>query len=418
MPIQDGNYVAPEWKNGQPPAINASELNDISETLENDWRRGQVLTPNTAQVFGLDENATPDQVFGVIANQFGHTVNVTVTLDGSPIEGVTIQGIQSAVGGSCITDASGKTSGTCATTSTQLTAISNWVDVNNYSRTVDTSEVSTDVTFTMTSKRSGKVEVTTSKTIKFSPSRTNIQYFIVGGGRGGSLLVVRSNKLGISGAGGAYTATGTITNDSTDITVTIGTAGGGNSYSETNVSNGIYVISESGGTTTISGSFGTYSANTGNSGKADYSGTNEELNLKGGNGGSGGGAASVGQASSSRPYAGDGGENGSDGGDANTTNGGTGSGNTTFNGVVYSGGSGGIAYSYYYMGTRYAVGSSGNGAGKNIFTDVEGTNPTPNNATTPGSAGGNLMIRDRPDGSTIYKTAKGGDGIAIFKWTT
>ena len=28
MPIQDGKYVAPEWKNGQPPAINAQELND------------------------------------------------------------------------------------------------------------------------------------------------------------------------------------------------------------------------------------------------------------------------------------------------------------------------------------------------------------------------------------------------------
>lgn len=48
MPIQGDKYVAPEWKNGQPPAINAQELGDISNTLANDWRREQVLTPNTA----------------------------------------------------------------------------------------------------------------------------------------------------------------------------------------------------------------------------------------------------------------------------------------------------------------------------------------------------------------------------------
>lgn len=39
MPIQDGKYVAPEWKNGQPPAINAQELNDISDTLAADNSR-------------------------------------------------------------------------------------------------------------------------------------------------------------------------------------------------------------------------------------------------------------------------------------------------------------------------------------------------------------------------------------------
>lgn len=39
MPIQGDNYVALEWKNGQPPAINAQELNDISDTLAADNSR-------------------------------------------------------------------------------------------------------------------------------------------------------------------------------------------------------------------------------------------------------------------------------------------------------------------------------------------------------------------------------------------
>lgn len=34
MPISNGKYINPGWVNGQPPAINASELNAISDTLE------------------------------------------------------------------------------------------------------------------------------------------------------------------------------------------------------------------------------------------------------------------------------------------------------------------------------------------------------------------------------------------------
>lgn len=34
MPITNGKYINPGWVNGQPPAINASELNDISNTLQ------------------------------------------------------------------------------------------------------------------------------------------------------------------------------------------------------------------------------------------------------------------------------------------------------------------------------------------------------------------------------------------------
>lgn len=34
MPIVDGKYVAPTWINKQAPAINATELNAISQTLE------------------------------------------------------------------------------------------------------------------------------------------------------------------------------------------------------------------------------------------------------------------------------------------------------------------------------------------------------------------------------------------------
>ena len=35
MPIKDGKYKNPNWVNGGPPAIDADELNAISDTLEN-----------------------------------------------------------------------------------------------------------------------------------------------------------------------------------------------------------------------------------------------------------------------------------------------------------------------------------------------------------------------------------------------
>lgn len=34
MPIQEGSYISPNWKNDAPPAIDAAEMNAISGTIE------------------------------------------------------------------------------------------------------------------------------------------------------------------------------------------------------------------------------------------------------------------------------------------------------------------------------------------------------------------------------------------------
>lgn len=34
MPIQDGKYIAPAWQNEGPPAIDADELNDMCQTIQ------------------------------------------------------------------------------------------------------------------------------------------------------------------------------------------------------------------------------------------------------------------------------------------------------------------------------------------------------------------------------------------------
>ena len=37
MPIQNGKYVAPTWTNNAPPAIDANELNAMSQSIQNNY---------------------------------------------------------------------------------------------------------------------------------------------------------------------------------------------------------------------------------------------------------------------------------------------------------------------------------------------------------------------------------------------
>lgn len=423
MPIQDGNYVAPEWVNSQPPAINASELNDISKTLENDWRREQVLTPNTAQVFGFDGNATPDQVFSKIAQQFGKTLNVTVTLDGSPISGVTVQGITTEDGGACVTNEDGKTSGVCATSSTTITAVSIWIDVDSKSQVVDTSKVETNATLAMTSKSSGKIKITASKTFKFSPSRKSIHGFAVGGGGGGSAAVTYyanpeytfyNNIAVAAGSGSGHFNTFTFNPNGENIKVTIGKGGDGVAISNDTG----YESGNRGGDTIVAVTGGsTYTALGGSAGSCkEYSGSTSEVLCNGGSGGSGGGGAMF------YDYTGEGyikgaagGTNGANGADASydsssgTASGGRGDGvgKGTFDGETYGAGSGG-AVVILPGGSGSKVSASGiSVADKNATSASNGSNY--------GDAGGSVASAVR---SGTVKSGNGKQGIVIFKWTT
>lgn len=426
MPIQDGNYVAPEWVNGQPPAINSQELNAISETLENDWRRNEVLTANTAQVFGLQSDATPDQVFTAIANQFAKILNVTVTVDGTPVSGVTVEGIQQEDGSPCVTDSSGKTSGICATSSTTITAISPFVDVDNVSKVVDTTSVSTNTSIEMTSKSSGNITVTSSKQMRFSPSRTSVTYFIVGGGASGvaAFCTIDFNyTYAINGSSGGYTDTGVIDPSDDMITITIGKGGQSRHLTPNSSSDGNFESGSSGGSTSISGNkIGTKTAKGGNGGTRYSNHQMEAITINGANGGSGGGGASITVTNTYHICAGNGGSNGSDGysnGGSTTTptgqkTGGKGQGvSTTFDGVTYSPAGAGIVQ---LKGNYPQSATPGNGAGTNLLITAQGQGTRAGSASVAGGAGGSCVITIR-DNIQIYSGA-GADGIAIFKWTT
>lgn len=72
MPIQNGKYVSPTWKNNAPPPLNASELNAMGQTLQqasNNYQRDEILTDTTKTAYGLESTATPDDVFNQIAEK-------------------------------------------------------------------------------------------------------------------------------------------------------------------------------------------------------------------------------------------------------------------------------------------------------------------------------------------------------------
>lgn len=70
MPIVNGKYKNPGWVNNQPPRINASELNAISDTLENlDTGGGGASTLVTLTAAGWSNKTQTVSVPGVSANE-------------------------------------------------------------------------------------------------------------------------------------------------------------------------------------------------------------------------------------------------------------------------------------------------------------------------------------------------------------
>lgn len=98
MPIQNGKYVNPGWVDGQEPAIDATELNAMSDTIaateqqatttaqglanfisgtynpfvqnvytkDQVYTKTQVLSGSTSQLFGQAQDAIPDVIFQTI----------------------------------------------------------------------------------------------------------------------------------------------------------------------------------------------------------------------------------------------------------------------------------------------------------------------------------------------------------------
>lgn len=271
MPIQGGKYKSPTWNNESEPAINASELNDLTQTVQkNDenYTRNEILTVETAQKYGYANGTVPDELFKSIVQMVGgQWYNIKVQLpDGTPVSGCTITGLTPATGsGSVVTDSSGCAFGKAANSNPSLTATSPYYDYNSVSASVPQTSAITSHTFTLTEKQlSFPIQITSSQKTRFSPKFGKVDIFLIGGGGGGAIAAA-SCTCSTGGAGAYRQTVNNVDFSDKEVQFTIGS--GGAAVTSKNTSSINNQNGKSGGKTSVAITGGeTYTANGGSGG--------------------------------------------------------------------------------------------------------------------------------------------------------
>ena len=391
----------------------------------------QILSDEVKTFWGLEPDAIPSDAFMAIAGVFDKTVNFTVTIDGAPAEGVTIEGFNGTAGSvELVTNSEGKCTGITTDNTINITAKSPWIDAEDVQYNQTLGGIISNVNIVMTSQSSGRLEYTSSGTVRFSPSRKQVSYCVIGGGASGSAGVSLQwdtyygyNEYygcAFGGSGGGELKTGTFSNDTKDITFVVGSGGASN-----NVTYAGWKTTEgtNGGQSKITLSDETsILADSGQRGNiADQGSTKQyfdSVSAYGGKGGSGGGGVAY-DRQSSFSSVGNGGTNGTNGtGETRfgSSMGGQGQGtSTTYEDTTYCRGCGGILFqfqAYENGGGFISSQSAGNYSlcGANITKGNDGI--------LYGDAGGNAVGHFIGHESHTVTAGAGKQGVVIFKWTS
>ena len=402
----------------------------------------EILSDEVKTFWGLEPNAIPSDAFMAIAGVFDKTVNFTVTIDGAPAEGVTIEGFNGTAGsGALVTNSEGKCTGITTDNTINVTAKSPWIDAKDVQYNQTLSGIVSNVNIAMTSQSSGRLELTESKTLKFSPSRTKIEYCIIGGGASGGCDLITSNSFdynqmvgdAFGGSGGGRLKTGSFNNSNQNISISVGSGGNGVSLAYEVGKQNFWDNNQKGydgGSTSLNYSTGSDSVQGGYAGEmSHYSGKYSSFDPRyanGGSGGSGGGGAYV-TTTLQTPYAvGNGGINGQNGitvqhsiYDAVKGNGGSGQGTTTiYDGKTYCRGTGGAIMDFRFGFSASTPPSIQ--AKDSASYSMSGSGITSgNNGAVYGDAGGVLLtINENARQNFTATSGAGKQGVVILKWTS
>lgn len=192
------------------------------------FTKEETLSPETAEMYGLNETAVPDDVFIILAlgaGKYGYGITVKYP-DGTPAAGLSVTGVTGRLGEAIITDENGYFLAVSENNKISFSIKSPYFDIANISnQAVNAAGVLTRQTVEFAYKTyEDYILLTTSQVMKFSRAY-KLDLTAVGGG-GGSTGVNTKSAFGAGGGGGYVETQLDIDVDTSDkLTVTIGAGG-------------------------------------------------------------------------------------------------------------------------------------------------------------------------------------------------
>lgn len=295
------------------------------------FTKTETLSPETAEMYGLNETAVPDDVFIILAlgvGKYGYGITVKYP-DGTPAAGLSVTGVTDRLGKAITTDKNGYFLAVSENNKISFSIKSPYFDIANISnQAVNAAGVLTRQTVEFVYKTyENYILLTTSQVMKFSRA-CKLDLTAVGGGGGGVGPTGRGQYGAGGGGGGGYAKSLLDVNILKDeiLKIVIGSGGPYGTYTSTGT-----IIASNGGITSIEkndveiltvnggsggkgwfGSSGTTAGGIGNgNGGAELAnGTNatififndQSLGLAGGGGGGGSGSGNASQQYSGQPF--------------------------------------------------------------------------------------------------------------------
>ena len=164
-----------------------------------------ILADSTKEIFGLDQNATVNDVFVVLglgAGKYGYGITLKYP-DGTPAAGLSVTGVTDRLGQAITTDENGYFLAVATTTSITFSVNQAYFDINNITnKTINSTSIVTNQEVLFEYKTiTNYALLQTSQQLKFSRAY-KLDITAVGGGGGGAAGVSQASAGDFGGGGG------------------------------------------------------------------------------------------------------------------------------------------------------------------------------------------------------------------------
>ena len=235
-PGQEGRVlITPE--DGSAPFYAKVQMADNPTEPGTPYNKQSVLQDITCELLGLPTTAVPNDAFFRLALPSDrYAVKVTVlTPGGIPLEGITVNGLQTLGGGTVVTGSDGTALGLASQANTTLTAVNPFLDISGNASQQFTLETDVINQCTLKFSRSSTTSKTfsSSQTVRLSPDVGSFNCSAIGGGANGRPgTSTYSEDVSVSATGGKGGNAGQIVNQANipnpgePIAITVGAANG------------------------------------------------------------------------------------------------------------------------------------------------------------------------------------------------